>query len=62
MKNIELPTMLGITEVGKMLGWTRQKVHTYWKRGKIPEPTSYIGNRPVWTLEQICEWINKKAD
>ena len=61
-KEIEsIPTLLGVTEVGKQIGgWTRNKVHTYWKRGIIPEPATYIGNRPVWTESQIENWINTK--
>lgn len=63
MSEIEdLPELLGVTEVGKELGWDRRKVSVYHKRGKLPEPATYIGNRPVWTKQQITEYkrrINK---
>ena len=61
-KEIEsIPKLLGVTEVGKQIGnWDRRKVHTYWKRGIIPEPAAFIGNRPVWTESQIANWINTR--
>lgn len=57
--------LLGTTEASAMLGWYKQKVHTYWKRGKFIEPHTYIGNRPVWTEEQIKEFkksLEKKEE
>jgi len=56
-----IPKLLGVTEFGKRIGgWDRRKVHTYWKRGIIPSPATYIGNRPVWTEKQVDTWIEKR--
>lgn len=47
------PRFLGVTEVGKLLGWDRRKVAVYRNRGYLPEPVAYVGNRPLWTEDQI---------
>jgi hypothetical protein len=57
-----IPVLLGVTEVGKLIGgWDRRKVHTYWKRGIMPDPAAYIGKRPVWTEKQIQTWIAQRG-
>ncbi len=49
---------LGIVEVARLLGVSRQRV---WQRNKdraMPEPVMLIGGRrPVWTREQIERWM-----
>ena len=57
----KLPKFLGIQEVAEVLGWHKAKVSTYLTRDKesgftkglIPQPVTYVGNRPLWTEEQI---------
>ena len=56
-----LKHLLGTKEVGDILGWSRQKVSVYVKRGKLPEPYALIGGkRPVWTREQIEKWKGER--
>lgn len=43
----------GTTELAKELGWTTEKTHLYWKRGKIEEPGAFAGNRPLWYKAQV---------
>ncbi len=49
---------LGIVEVARLLGVSRQRV---WQRNEdraMPEPVMLIGGRrPVWTREQIEGWM-----
>ena len=51
-----IPPLLGLTEVGIMIGWDRQKTAVYAKRKILPEPSVYIGDRAFWTTRQIEEW------
>ena len=53
--------LIGLKEVGDILGWSRQKVSVYYSRNKLPEPYTLVGGkRPVWTREQIEEWVEKR--
>lgn len=55
--------LLGVTQVGKRIGWTRQKVSVYVARGKLPEPYATVeGKRPLWTKEQIDAWVRSEGD
>lgn len=45
--------LLGTVDVGKRLGWRKQKVSVYHQRGKLPKPVGYVGGRPMWTERQI---------
>jgi len=57
----EPPRLFGITDISEKLGWSKQRVHVYWKRGKLPEPATHIGGRPAWTAFQV-EQIKKKIE
>jgi hypothetical protein len=51
---LETKTFYGVTELANALNWPRAKVHTYWKqREKIEDPAAYVGDRPLWTFEQV---------
>ncbi len=55
--------LYGQVEFGKRIGWSRKKISVYYARGKLPEPFAYIGGkRPVWTKEQIEEWIRQRGN
>lgn len=43
------------SQIAELMGekWSRQRVHTELKRGKFPQPVTYVGNQPLWTAEQI---------
>jgi hypothetical protein len=36
-----------------------RKLSVYRKRGKLPEPSAYVGNKAGWTKEQIDSWIEE---
>lgn len=45
----------GIAELAREIGWSTEKTHVYYKRGKFFKPTAHVGNRPLWTEEQVKE-------
>jgi hypothetical protein len=53
--NMKQPEYLMASQVAEIMGskWSRQRVHVELKRGKFPEPSTYVGNQPLWTPEQI---------
>lgn len=56
-----IPSLYGVSDFGRFLGWSRCKVSTYVSRGVFPLPAAYIGgNRPVWTKNQILKYADDK--
>lgn len=51
--NEQTSRFYGIKELSDFIGWDKAKTHVYWKRGKIEDPAAYVGNRPLWTFEQV---------
>jgi len=50
--------LLGIQDIARLYGWSRQRVWNYYKRGQMPEPYTLVGGkRPVWTKERIERWM-----
>ena len=50
--------LLGIQDIARLFGWSRQRVYNHYKREQMPEPYTLVGGkRPVWTREQIEEWM-----
>lgn len=47
-------TLMGNKELADLLGWTEQKTHVYYVRGKFEVPAYMVGNRPAWTKEQAA--------
>lgn len=43
----------GTKEFADYLEWDKAKLHTYYKRGKVPDPKGFVGKRPFWTKEQM---------
>lgn len=56
---MEIKKLINIAELGKMLGWTTEKTHVYYNRGKFIEPAYIVGTRPAWTKEQAESIVNK---
>ena len=49
--------LLGIQDIARLYGWSRQRVYNYYVRKQLPEPYSLVGGkRPVWEREQIEAW------
>lgn len=52
----------GITELAKALGWSTQKAHAYYTRGKFLEPAAHVGNRALWTKKQIDQMVKGEKE
>ena len=48
--------LMGLTEIAKHTGLSRQTVDTWHHRGKLPEPDWIIPSRPIWQAETIHAW------
>jgi len=52
------PELIGIQDIARLYGWSRQRVYNYYRRGQMPEPYALVGGkRPVWTKERIERWM-----
>lgn len=45
--------LVGVKEVGEILGWDRRKVSTYQLRGVLPKPVVHLYSGPIWFRKQI---------
>ncbi|MCK1995483.1 hypothetical protein MPH61_23455 [Peribacillus muralis] len=45
--------LVGVKEVGEILGWDRRKVSTYQLRGVLPKPVVQLYSGPIWFRKQI---------
>ncbi|MFD4931893.1 hypothetical protein ACFWMS_23905 [Peribacillus butanolivorans] len=45
--------LVGVKEVGEILGWDRRKVSTYQLRGVLPKPVVQLYSGPIWYRKQI---------
>ena len=52
--------MLGLAEVAALLGWEKEHVSTYIRRGKFPEPAQRVKATPLWTRQQIEEYMQNR--
>lgn len=43
---------LGVMEMAKYLGWSKQRVSAAFYRGKIEKPVARVGSRPLWSPSQ----------
>jgi hypothetical protein len=43
---------LGVMEMAKYLGWSKQRVSASYYRGNIEAPAARVGNRPLWSPAQ----------
>lgn len=58
----KVPELLGITEFANFIGWNIQKAHVYYKRELLPKPTVIVGKRPLWTIKQAENFLDKELD
>lgn len=47
---------VGLAEAAEILGWSKQQVSEYIKRGKFPEPIHRLASGPIWTKKQIEDY------
>ncbi|WP_206922726.1 hypothetical protein [Alicyclobacillus suci] len=57
---VSVPELAGVREVAEMTGWLPAKVSTYYKRGKLPDPVQVLASGPIWTKQQIKDWIKSE--
>jgi predicted DNA-binding transcriptional regulator AlpA len=50
---------MGITEIAKMLGVTRQRVHQLAKSYGFPEPVARLAQGPIWHATDVEEWAER---
>lgn len=53
--------LVGQKEAAAMLGWDPRRVTTYRQRGSFPEPIQQLAAGPVWTRQQIEDWIASRS-
>ena len=56
-----IPPLAGVAEAAEILGWKKQKVATYIKRGVFPEPIQRLASGPIWARHQIEEYKKAKG-
>jgi hypothetical protein len=61
--NMNDQTYLMASQIAEMMGpkWSRQRVHTELKRGKFPDPATYVGNQPLWTPQQVKKAMKERG-
>lgn len=52
----DLPQLLGLAEIGKMLGVSRQRVGQLAQTPTFPAPAAKLATGPVWTLPAVERW------
>lgn len=45
--------IVGVAEAAEMLGWSKQQINTYIRRGKFPAPIQRLASGPIWARDQI---------
>lgn len=45
--------ILGLAEMAEHFGVSKQVIHNWRKRGRIPEPAVQLAMSPIWYLDQI---------
>jgi predicted DNA-binding transcriptional regulator AlpA len=47
-------------EVADTAGLQYKTLWTYLKRGTLPAPDTYVGNKPLWKTESIDLWLSER--
>jgi predicted DNA-binding transcriptional regulator AlpA len=56
-----IPPLVGHKEAAEILGWSKQQLSVYLKRGKFPQPIQTLASGPIWTRAQIEQYKQSKA-
>ena len=56
-----IPILVGLAEAAELLGWSKQQVSVYIKRGKFPEPIQVLASSPIWTRQQIEDYMGSRV-
>jgi len=55
----QIPSFCGQAEFARILGLPAINVRMWRQRGKLPQPTDYVGNRPVWSRRVVREFCRE---
>ncbi|MGI8362705.1 helix-turn-helix transcriptional regulator [Bacillus cereus] len=55
-----IPPIVGLSEAAELLGWSKQYVSEYIRRGKFPTPLKTLASGPIWTYKQIEDYQNSR--
>lgn len=47
------PSLVGVAEAAKIMGWDKRRVVTYLDRGSFPEPIASLASGRVWRRDDI---------
>ncbi len=50
---LNLPPMVGITEIAELIGATRQRAHSLARSRRFPPPVAELGSGPVWLRSSV---------
>lgn len=51
------PTVVGINEIARRLGFSRRTVNHWRQQHLMPDPPWHINGGPVWHIAQIEAWV-----
>lgn len=55
-----MPPLAGLSEAADILGWSKQQVSVYLKRGQFPDPMQRLASGPIWTEQQINDFRDSR--
>lgn len=53
--------LMGVAEVAKLLGVSRQRVQQLARRTDFPEPVARLAATPVWESEDVEQWARERG-
>jgi len=48
--------LMGLTEIARLLGVSRQRAHQLTRSDGFPAPTVQLASGPVWETKDVEEW------
>jgi prophage regulatory protein len=51
--------LVGLTEIGRMLGVTRQRAHQLASEAGFPKPAATVASGRVWKRQDVERWARK---
>lgn len=49
-------------DIAEKVGLHKETIRKYRWREQFPEPSTYFNRTPVWTEEQVNEWIDLREE